>query len=249
MHDLFENKKRISIIIPSLNEEKLIERSLKQFTQKVKNKYSIEIIVSDGGSNDSTVDIARKYADRLILHKDKYPQNISQGRNAGAKDSQRDVLIFLNADTLIQDADHFFSEILKEIDIEGTAAVACRIKVFPEEEILSDRMFHGFYNYLVPLLNKLYIGMGRGECHIIRKENFERTGGYDETLAAGEDFDLYNRLRKTGNIRFRRDLLVYESPRRYRKFGYLKVIWDWTKNSVSVFLFKKSISTKWEAVR
>jgi len=249
MHDLFENKKRISIIIPTLNEEKLIERSLSQFTEEIKQTYNIEVIVSDGGSKDSTIEISKKYADRLILHTEKFPQNISQGRNAGAKFSQRDVLIFLNADTCIKDINYFFSEILKEFDKNGTAAVACRIEVFPEEEKLSDKLFHGYYNYYVSLLNKFFIGMGRGECHIIRQENFLRSGGYDETLAAGEDFDLYSRIRKTGKIKFRRDLLVYESPRRYRKYGYLKVIWDWTKNSVSVFLFKKSISTKWEAVR
>ena len=108
MHDLFENKKRISIIIPTLNEEKLIERSLSQFTKELKETYNIEVIVSDGGSKDSTIEISKKYADRLILHTEKFPQNISQGRNAGAKYSQRDVLIFLNADTCIKDTDYFF---------------------------------------------------------------------------------------------------------------------------------------------
>lgn len=249
MHDLSPYRKRISIIIPALNEEKLIERLLKQFTAEIKSSFNIELIVSDGGSNDSTIEIAKKYADRIIEHKEKFSQNISQGRNAGAKNSQRDVLIFLNADTYIKDIDLFFSEILKEFDNSDTAAIACRIEVFPEEINLSDKVFHGFYNYYVAVLNKLFIGMGRGECHIIRRESFKSSGGYDESLAAGEDFDLYSRLRKSGKIKFRRDLLVYESPRRYRKFGYINVIRDWTMNSISVLLFKKSVSTKWEAVR
>lgn len=249
MHDLSRNRKRISIIIPSLNEEKLIERLLKQFTAGIKSSFNIELIVSDGGSNDSTIEIAKKYADRIIEHKEKFSQNISQGRNAGAKDSLRDVLIFLNADTYIKDIELFLSEILKEFESDETAAVACRIEVFPEEIKLSDKLFHGFYNYYVALLNKLFIGMGRGECHIIRRDSFLRAGGYDESLAAGEDFDLYSRIRKTGRIKFRRDLLVYESPRRYRKFGYFRVIRDWTMNSISVYLFKKSVSAKWEAVR
>ncbi len=249
MHDLSPDRKRISIIIPALNEEKLIERLLKQFTAEIKSSFNIELIVSDGGSSDSTVEIAKKYADRIIEHKEKFSQNISQGRNAGAKDSPGDVLIFLNADTYIKDIKYFFTELLKEFDSSVTAAVACRIEVFPEEINLSDKLFHGFYNYYVAMLNKLFIGMGRGECHIIRRESFLNSGGYDESLAAGEDFDLYSRLRKSGKIKFRRDLLVYESPRRYRKYGYINVIRDWTMNSVSVFLFKKSVSAKWEAVR
>jgi GT2 family glycosyltransferase len=42
--------------------------------------------------------------------------------------------------------------------------------------------------------------MGRGECHIVRAEPFWRVGGYDERLYAGEDFDLYRRLRRLGRI-------------------------------------------------
>ena len=68
------------------------------------------------------------------------------------------------------------------------------------------------------------MGMGRGECHIVKRELFERAGGYDESLGAGEDFELYTRrLRKYGKIVICKDLTVYESPRRYRKFGYIRV--------------------------
>ncbi len=249
MHESSGVKKKISIIIPSLNEEKLIERLLLQFTEEIKNSYNIEITVSDGGSTDSTVEIAKKHADRIILHTQKFPQNISQGRNAGAKNSPGDVLIFLNADTYIKDVHYFFSEVLNELDNQELVAVACRIEVFPEELKLSDKLFHGFFNYYVELLNKLILGMGRGECQIIRNDIFISSGGYNEALAAGEDFDLYKRLRSYGKIKFRRDLIVYESPRRYRKFGYVRVWWNWTINSVSVLILRKSIATKWEAVR
>jgi glycosyltransferase involved in cell wall biosynthesis len=249
MHDLHNDCNGISIIIPTFNEEKLIERTLKQFTKEVRARYNLEIIVSDGGSKDSTLAIAGKYADRIVDYKEKYSQNISQGRNAGAMDSQRDVLIFLNADTIIKDIELFFSELLTDTADENIAAVACTIEVFPDERKLSDTLFHGFYNNYTAMLNKFFMGMGRGECHIIPRKNFILANGYDEKLAAGEDFDLYKRLRKFGKIKFRRDLVIYESPRRYRKLGYPRVIWDWGKNSVSVFLFKKSISREWEAVR
>ncbi len=65
------------------------------------------MIVSDGGSKDSTIKISKKYADRVILKTEHFPQNISQGRNEGAKNSLGDVLIFLNADTLVPDIEIF----------------------------------------------------------------------------------------------------------------------------------------------
>lgn len=249
MADTYSAEKKISIIIPALDEQKLIERLLKQFTDRVRVENNLEIIVSDGGSKDTTVKTAGKYTEKVIIKKEDSLQNISQGRNEGAKYSQGDVLIFINADTYIKDVDYFFATIRKKFSDNDLAAIACRIEVFPEEKTFIDKIFHGFYNQYVGFLNRFVMGMGRGECHIIRREKFFEAGGYDEKLVAGEDFDLYKRLRKSGNVVFLNDLIVYESPRRYRKYGYMKVFLNWTRNSISVLLFKKSISKKWEAVR
>lgn len=249
MPDPFSQKKKISVIIPALNEEKLLERLLIQFDQEIKRKFDLEVIVSDGGSTDQTIEIANKFSDRVILHKEKFRQNISQGRNAGAKKSLGDVLIFLNADTGVKDLDFLLSESLNEIFANSVTAIACPIFIFPDEEKFSDKTFHFFYNNYVRMLNKYFMGMGRGECHIISRDKFFEANGYNEKLAAGEDYDLYVRLKKIGKLKFRKDLIVFESPRRYRKFGYARVFWDWAKNSVAVTLFNRSISKTWEAVR
>jgi glycosyltransferase involved in cell wall biosynthesis len=241
--------KKVSFIIPTLNEEKFIERLLSRINEAVKGNNDAEVIISDGGSKDSTIEISKRYVDKLILNKEDFPQNISQGRNAGAKNSLGDVLIFLNADTGVENLNYILEESCREFEDGRIAAIACRIMVFPEETKLSDKMFHTFYNNYVALLNKLNMGMGRGECHIVKRKFFFEINGYNESLAAGEDFDLYKRLRKLGKIKFRKDFLVYESPRRYRKYGYARVFWEWTINSLSVIFFNKSISKKWEAVR
>jgi glycosyltransferase involved in cell wall biosynthesis len=240
---------KISIIIPTLNEEKLIFQNLKQFDPDLKEKFEIEIIVSDGGSRDKTVEIANGLADKVLIHNEKFKQNISRGRNQGALVSGGDVLIFLNADTMISDLNLFFEKILSIFESDKNAAIACPVKVFTNEEIFIDKVFHFLYNNYVKFLNKFFMGMGRGECHIIKKDAFLKAGRYNEEMYAGEDFDLYKRLKKIGKIVFMKDIVIYESPRRYRKFGYLRVFWDWTRNSVWITLFKKSISKDWEEVR
>ncbi|MFA5404245.1 MAG: glycosyltransferase [Ignavibacteria bacterium] len=238
----------ISIIIPTLNEEKLILQVLNQFDTKLKEKFNFEIIVSDGGSKDSTVRIINGLADKVLIHKENFKQNISQGRNQGALNSKGDVLIFLNADTLISDVKLFFEKIFEIFENDNIVALTCPVRVFKNEELIKDKIFHFFYNNVM-FLNKFIMGMGRGECHIIRRNAFIKAGYYNEKMYAGEDFDLYKRLKKIGRIVFLKDIIIYESPRRYRKFGYMKVFWDWTRNSIWITLFKKSISKVWEEVR
>ena len=240
---------KVSVIIPTLNEEKLVERLLRQFDEHLRKSFNIELIVSDGGSVDRTIEICERYADKVVKKDNRFKQNISRGRNTGAWLSQGDVLIFLNADTYVKDIRFLLKESLAELFFNDVTAIACPIFVYPEEEKFSDKAFHFFYNVYSSMLNKYFMGMGRGECHIIRRDKFLLTGGYNEKLAAGEDFELYVRLKKKGKLKFRHDFIVYESPRRYRKFGYMRVLWDWAKNSVSVTIYNRSISKTWEAVR
>jgi glycosyltransferase involved in cell wall biosynthesis len=243
------NCKSISIIIPVLNEEKLIVRTVNQFDGKFRKDFNAQLIVSDGGSTDNSVNLIKEKVDILVEHGKNYKQNISEGRNLGFQASSGDVLVFFNADTFIEDTSRFMEKALSVLKNDSTAAIACPVKVFPDEEKLQDKIFHFLYNNYVRFLNYMVMGMGRGECHIMKRELFEKAGGYNEDLGAGEDFDLYKRLRKFGKIRYCRDLTVYESPRRYRKYGYGRVFFDWAKNSIWITLFRKSISKEWEAVR
>ncbi len=242
---------QISVIIPTLNEEKLIVKTLEQFPKTLKEKYNIEVIISDGGSTDKTLELLTGTVDKVVNAVKGETQNIPKGRNAGAKAASGKYLYFLNADTLIEDTGKFFKQTLNAFKDEKNYALTCRFHVFPDDVRLSDKLFHGFYNNYVRLLNKAGMGMGRGECQMVRADIFSKVNGYNELLAAGEDYDLYRRIKLSGKgkIKFLNGLLVFESPRRYRKFGYIKVFGDWTKNSFSVFFKNKSISQVWEQVR
>ena len=243
--------KGISLIIPTRNEEKLLAGCLGQFTTELRKKFGIEIIVSDGNSTDATLAIASKYTNLIAEHSgESHRQTIAEGRNRGAEQASGEILVFLNADTRIPNSQNFFERIVLRMAKDTMlAALAVKVQILPEQRKLSDRLFHGFFNQYVHIINLFGMGMGRGECQIIRASAFDAVHGYNATLAAGEDFELYNRLRSVGKVKYDGDLLVYESPRRYRKYGYVRVYFDWIKNGISVLLRKKSVSEVWEEVR
>ena len=241
----------LSVIIPTRNEEKLLRGCVNQFTKELLQQFGIEIIISDGGSDDSTLMIAAEYTSRIAKHEDiSRRQTIAEGRNHGAALASGDILIFLNADTRIPNIANFFDRVLHRMHSDPSLlALAVKVQVLPEERKLSDILFHGFFNQYVQALNLFGMGMGRGECQIVRRNVFDAVHGYTESLAAGEDFDFYNRLRKVGKVKYDGKLLVYESPRRYRKFGYARVYSEWVKNGFSVLFKKKASSKVWEDVR
>ncbi len=243
---------KLSLIIPVLQEEKILDKHLKALIE-YKKKYNFEIIVSDGGSTDNTVEIARKYADRVVVHEESRRQTIAEGRNRGAELADADVLVFLNGDSIPVDFDVFFTTIIQFASQEGKyakyGALACEVGSFPEEELLKDKIFYKIHNNYVAFLNFIGLGMGRGECQIVRKDIFEKAGKYNDKIVAGEDFDLYRRIAKVAKIKYDKNIAVHESPRRFRKYGYIRTIVFWLVNSLSVWWFGKSYSDEWEAIR
>lgn len=239
----------ISVVIPTLNEERLLPALLAQFTPELVDEFALDVIVSDGGSTDRTCEIVLASGFRLARHEGAARQTIAGGRNLGAAAARGDVLVFLNGDIRIELPRLLFERVRDVFQDTAVVAATCEVQVFPEEERLSDRLFHIVHNRYVRLLNAIGEGMGRGECQIVPRGHFDAVGGYVAEMAAGEDYDLYRRLRRRGRIVMLGGVTVYESPRRFRKYGYLYIIWQWTKNALFVAWRRKSSSTVWEAVR
>ena len=89
----------ISIIIPTLNEAKIIESTLRTLAATLTLPH--EVIVSDGGSSDRTAELAARYANTVVVYSGASRQTIGEGRNDGAKVAAGDFLVFLDADCVV----------------------------------------------------------------------------------------------------------------------------------------------------
>lgn len=239
----------LSIVVPTLNEEKVIGESLEAL--EVRMTIPHEIIVSDGGSTDKTVEIARQWADKVIIYSGTDRQTIAGGRNDGAAAARGEFLVFMDADSRLHDPEAFFTEALKRFEEHPeVVALTAKLRVHPEDETLLDRIVFGMLSFNVRILNNLiHRGESAGEFQMLRKEAFDKLGGFRTDLVTREDADMFLRLSRVGRTMLDPNLVVYHSGRRAHKIGWPKLLWDWAVNTIWVALFDKAFAKEWPVIR
>jgi cellulose synthase/poly-beta-1,6-N-acetylglucosamine synthase-like glycosyltransferase len=226
----------ISIIIPTLNEEKYIESVLKSIrNQDYKGKY--EIIVVDGMSKDNTVKMARKSADKVIQIKKK---GIAEGRNAGTKVAKGDILFFIDADTIL--LFNGLNEIVKPFKKKDVVGVTCPI--LPLSPKAKDFALYWYFNLFMKRSIKSKKAQIPGLCCAYRRRVFEKVGGFDENLDTLEDFDLSEKISKLGKIILVDSTLALTSNRRVEKWGRIKSIKKYLKLYFNYVIKGKVMSVK-----
>ncbi len=239
----------ISFIIPTLNEEKYIGETLSLISRYAGPH---EIIISDTNSKDRTVEIARNYTDKIIIHSDQGSKlTIAAGRNLGASIAKGEYFVFLDADMSIMEPDFFFEKAFDCFQKNtGIVGLTASLRIFKELETFGDKIFILFFIYMRLLMNNyLGIGAASGGFQMVEAQAFRKTGGFNESLVAGEDDDFFRRLSKIGKTRFEKSLVAYHSGRREHALGWPALLYIWARDSISVWFFKKSASKEWKEIR
>ena len=238
----------ISIIIPTLKEGAFLERTLRELQEL---KLPHEIIVTDGGSTDNTLAIARRYTDKVTVWPEPRRQTFGEAKNAGAALAMGDYLVFIDADVTIPAPNTFFKEMIAEFEKKPTL-VAMTVPLLPwlENHSWMDAFFCAPLNaWYVISNNLLRYGNASGEFQMVRWSVFNDAGGYREDLAGGEDTDFFNRVGRIGRTLSYWRLSVRHSCRRAHKTGWLKLYWMWARQGFSVLLLSRTAYKEWTVVR
>jgi glycosyltransferase involved in cell wall biosynthesis len=238
----------ISIIIPTLREEQFLERTL-QNLQSLHLPH--EVIITDGGSTDRTLDIARAHSAKLTVWSEPRRQTFGEAKNAGAALATGAYLVFIDADVIIPSPQAFFEELLR-VFAANTKLVAATVPLKPYVENHSwiDAFFSAPLNWFYIVSNNVFrSGNSSGEFQMVRTEAFKKIGGFGEHLAAGEDNELFRRLATFGRTLSYHKLCVRHSLRRPHKLGWLTTYFIWIKNGLSVALRGRAAYKEWSVVR
>jgi glycosyltransferase involved in cell wall biosynthesis len=238
---------KVSFIIPALNEEKRIADLIDNINM-IGNWCNYEIIVSDGHSTDNTAMIAKNKGAIVVKDNIDAPKTIANGRNTGAKHAAGQIFIFCDADTVMKDPCNLLSEIFNVFRDPEIVGGAPRLSIIPEETILKDKVFHFLFNNIVRFSFTTKVPICGGQCQIVRASSFREVNGYNVNIVHGEDSDFFRRLRKIGKLHFFSQQVIYESPRRYRHFGYILLLMQGIFSLVYQQIFKKNVFKEWRRI-
>ncbi len=216
---------KISIIIPTLNEEKYIGKLLQDIYAQ--NYSAYDVIVVDGKSEDRTSSVVKKYDKvRLLLTK----RQVAFQRHAGAKKARGDLLLFLDADTRLPP--NFLEKVHTAFE-NDKIQIACPWYI-PIEKTFSSVVLYGFFNSVFFLVQRL-MPCGAGSCIIVRRQVYFQLGGFEEKYTH-DDMQFLSKSKKIGGFRTL-PMKLYVSSRRMNKCGFLftlllyfKLSWYFIRN-------------------
>ena len=182
----------ISIIINTKNEAKNIEKCLKSVIGQSFPAENTEIIVVDNNSTDKTRQIIDQFSERLaplnLKVFNRGPERSAQ-KNFGVEKSQGEYFLHLDADMVL--SENVVKECVEEVSRDKNI-----IALYIPEKIIG----RGFWGKVRNFERGFYDATAIDAVRFIRKDKFLETGGFDEKLYAGEDWDLDKRLKKLGKF-------------------------------------------------
>ncbi len=192
---------KVSIIIPSFNHEQFVAETIQSVLDQTYQDF--EIVITDDGSTDSTVDIIKTFADRRIkLFCFQQNQGASRAANNCIDHSSGEYIAMLSSD------DAFYPEKLeKQVEFlekhTEIGAVFSQAEIINEQGGLLEKEDH-FYQtaFLQENRNRFewlryFFFNGNCLCHpsaLIRRQCYEHVGQYKEYYAQLPDLDFWTRL-------------------------------------------------------
>lgn len=195
----------VSVVVPARDAAWCLPDQLAALAAQ-RTVHRFEVIVADNGSRDATADVARRCGARVVDAS--ATRGPGYARNCGARAARGRHLLFLDADDVVDPSyvDHMVNA-LEHADMVGARVEQAELNPGWTAEVRTVAQQSD-----LPVVNVAGEDLPWIYCATlgIRRETFERMGGFDESLISGEDVDLSIRARWSGlRLDFARAALLH----------------------------------------
>jgi glycosyltransferase involved in cell wall biosynthesis len=202
----------ISFLIPAHNEEALLGRTVSAVHAAARTLDTpYEVVVCDDASTDRTADVARAHGARVVPGG---RRQIAAARNAAARASAGDLLVFVDADTVVtRRVVRSAVRVIRSGAVGGGSTIRFDGPVPP-------------YARVIDLLLRVFapaVGLAGGCFLFCTRAGYDAAGGFDEALYATEEVDFARRLKRLGRFVVVRES-VYTSGRKVRARSALDLL-------------------------
>jgi glycosyltransferase involved in cell wall biosynthesis len=203
----FNHLPLVSFCIPTLNNESTLDECLDSI--RLQDYPRIELVIVDGGSGDRTVEIAKKYTDKIYL--DRGP--LGSARQTGIDRSCGEILALFDADIIIPHKKWLLNAI-KYFNHGGHVSTVWPKNVAPPGAPWSTRLYFNYWRVVCEDSVKRKRGIFGGGNALFLARHFREIGGIDRSIHWGEDYDWAVKLKKKGySVVYLRDPLYHNTMR------------------------------------
>ncbi len=197
----------ISFVVPAFNEEQMLGRTVSALNAAAHALGErFEVVVADDASTDRTAEIARQHGARVVSVNHR---QIAATRNSGAKAAAGELLIFVDADTVVTEAAVRAAVAAMR---QGAAGGGCATRF--------DGRIPVYARVLLATAIPLYrlMGFAAGCFLFCTRSAFLATGGFDETMFGAEEVAMSRSLARQGRFVVLREH-VTTSGRKLRSYS------------------------------
>ena len=231
---------KISIIIPVYNSSFTLKECLNSIFSSTFKDY--EVIVVSGNSTDDSIKIAKQFQIKIIeLPENKGP---ALARNKGSQAAQGEIILFLDSDVIINK--NSLSLIIDTFSLAEVNAIQGIYSHEPNYKYLATQFYQSYLCYYVWPENKKYATTLVTGCFAIRKEIFNKFGGFDVNIenASCEDEKFgYSLIEKGYKILILRDLQVVHRVN-YNVINFIKRRLTQEFDRIKFYLREKTYTNK-----
>lgn len=204
---------KVSFCIPTLNNEDTLDRCLNSILEQ---EYpDIEIIIVDGYSKDKTIEIAKKYTDKIFYDKG----TLGSARQTSVEKSSGEILAIFDSDIYIPH-NKWLINAVKCFNYTNKVSTVWPVNVAPPSGSLTVRLYFNHWRLIIEdRINKRRGLYGGGNALFLRKY-IEEIGGINRNLHWGEDFDWAQKLKDIScKVVFIQDPLYHDTMQSLNEFA------------------------------